>query len=160
MAASNRSRPVLRTLIFTLRTMCRVAILVPVVIVLLEYLSAKMPAGLRWWGLVPAVLGAVTYLLCAGSFAWTGKGTPGPRDPTKVLVTSGLYRFSRNPMYIGVLLLILGQAILLGHGAILYYAYTVFWRFQNSVVSRQEPDLLERFGATYEQYCKRVPRWI
>jgi protein-S-isoprenylcysteine O-methyltransferase Ste14 len=106
------------------------------------------------------VLGAIIYLWCAWDFATAGQGTPLPVDPPKKLVARGFYRWVRNPMYVGVLLLILGQAILfeslllVGYGALLWLIFHLF------IVYYEEPTLKRMFGSAYEQYCTAVPRWM
>jgi protein-S-isoprenylcysteine O-methyltransferase Ste14 len=104
--------------------------------------------------------GAAVYLWCAWDFAAFGRGTPFPLDAPKRLVARGLYQFVRNPMYAGVLLAILGQALLFGSGATLRYALAVALFFHLFVVFYEEPTLRRKFGQCYAEYCSNVPRWI
>lgn len=92
-------------------------------------------------------------------FALKGFGTPAPIAPPERLVVSGLYRFVRNPMYVGVLAAILGQALLLGSVTLLEYAGVVWLGFTAMVVVYEEPTLRRTFGASYERYCANVRRW-
>ncbi len=112
---------------------------------------------------LPALLamlcGALIYLRCAWDFAIQGKGTPAPLDPPKHLVIAGLYRRTRNPMYQGVILLLLAECVYFGDTTLLLYAGTVALVFHLFVVFYEEPALLRRFGTDYSGYCRHVPRW-
>jgi protein-S-isoprenylcysteine O-methyltransferase Ste14 len=92
-------------------------------------------------------------------FALQGRGTPAPPLPTERLVVSGLYRHVRNPMYLAVLTVVFGQALLLGSTGLLAYAALLFAAFHLFIVGYEEPTLRRRFGSEYEQYCRRVRRW-
>ena len=92
-------------------------------------------------------------------FALEGRGTPAPIAPTKTLVASGLYRYVRNPMYVGVLVTIAGQALLLGSVTLLTYAAIVWLAFHLFVRLYEEPLLARRHGASYEIYRVNVRRW-
>ena len=93
-------------------------------------------------------------------FAAIGKGTPAPIDPPKTLVVRGLHRYVRNPMYIGVLLVIAGQAWLFWSRGIAIYALCVAAVFHVWVLIYEEPALKKQFGEEYERYKASVPRWI
>jgi len=93
-------------------------------------------------------------------FAIKGLGTPSPALPTHYLVVSGLYRFVRNPMYIAVASIILGQAFIFGSLALLAYATLVCAAFHVFVMTYEEPKLRTQFGSAYTEYCAEVPRWI
>lgn len=97
---------------------------------------------------------------CIGLFALKGKGTLSPADPTKRLVVSGLYRFSRNPMYIGVLLMLIGEAVFFSSGNLLIYAAFIFLAFHLFVILHEEPRLNKDFGTEYQQYLTKVRRWL
>ena len=113
----------------------------------------------RYLGLAPIVIGFVIYIFCSGSFVFIGKGTPIPFTPTKELIVTGFYRFVRNPLYTAAVLVLAGEAILFQSLGIFIYCLVMFGIF-NVHVFMEETLLAERFGATYEQYCKCVPRWI
>ena len=81
-------------------------------------------------------------------------------DAPKRLVARGLYRFVRNPMYVGVLLAILGQALWFGSAATLWYAMVAALFFHLFVVFYEEPTLRRKFGESYTEYAKSVPRWM
>jgi protein-S-isoprenylcysteine O-methyltransferase Ste14 len=113
----------------------------------------------RWVGGVLAAAGAIAVVECFARFALRGLGTPAPVAPTRHLVVSGLYRHVRNPMYVGVVAAIVGQALLFGSVALLEYAALVWAFFHAFVVLYEEPTLQHRFGSTYERYRAKVGRW-
>ena len=102
----------------------------------------------------------IFYIWTVWDFAATGKGTPAPVDTPKVLVSKGLYRIIRNPMYIAVLLVLLGEAIFFVSLALFIYTVLVWALFHLVVIYYEEPRLRKEFGAAYQKYCKTVPRWI
>jgi protein-S-isoprenylcysteine O-methyltransferase Ste14 len=89
-----------------------------------------------------------------------GRGTPAPVAPPERLVAVGAYRYVRNPMYVAVVAMILGQALLLGSVPVLVYAAVAFLAFHLFVVLYEEPDLRRRFGDDYLAYTRRVRRWV
>jgi protein-S-isoprenylcysteine O-methyltransferase Ste14 len=95
-----------------------------------------------------------------GRFALQGIGTPAPIFPTQHLVVKGFYRYVRNPMYVAVVSVILGQALLLGNTRVLGYAIFVWLVMHLFVLIYEEPTLRKSFGAEYETFCAHVPRWI
>ncbi len=107
-------------------------------------------------------IGAIIALRCVFDFAWRGLGTPAPFDPPRRLVVSGLYRWVRNPMYVGVGIFLIGEALLLPSitramllvTAALWAAVTLF------IMVYEEPTLRRLFGAQYEIYCRNVHRWL
>ncbi len=117
-------------------------------------------AGLRVLGVALIVAGIPVLLDSFGRFALEGLGTPAPVAPPGRLVVGGLYRFVRNPMYVGVLAVILGQALLLGDVRLLEYGAAVWMAFYLFVVGYEEPALRQKFGADYDNFCANVPRWI
>lgn len=114
----------------------------------------------RYAGLAAMLIGALIYLWCAWDFTFSGKGTPAPIDPPKELVVRGLYKYVRNPMYIGVLSLVLGQAIWFESARLFEYAALLFLLFSAFVFLYEEPALRRKFGESYRRYCQMVPRWI
>lgn len=117
-------------------------------------------AASRWLGALLLLAGAAVVIECFARFALKGIGTPAPVAPTQNLVVSGLYRHFRNPMYVGVVTAILGQALVFGSPALVVYAAVVFAGFFLFVLGYEEPALRRQFGAEYEAYCSNVPRWI
>jgi protein-S-isoprenylcysteine O-methyltransferase Ste14 len=106
-------------------------------------------------------IGALIYLHTAfWGFALHGDGTPAPIAPTKRLVVVGLHRYVRNPMYIGVALVVLGQAVLFRSWHVLEYLVIVVVIVQLFVFFYEEPTLARQFGQEYAEYKKKVPRWI
>jgi len=114
----------------------------------------------RWLGVVLILLGSAGLLDSFARFAFEGRGTPAPVLPTQQLVVTGLYRYVRNPMYAAVLALILGQGLLFGNVELLEYGGLVWLITHLFVRIYEEPKLRATFGAEYETYCARVPRWI
>ena len=104
--------------------------------------------------------GAFLYFWCLWNFAVTGRGTPAPIDPPKKLIVRGPHRYVRNPMYLGVLTVVLGWAVLFRSLEILGYAAVVALLFHLVVLVVEEPSLRRLFGAEYEEYCRTVRRWI
>ncbi len=120
------------------------------------------PASAPWLVAGSALLaaGAAIYLWCLWDFASAGRGTPAPIDPPRTLVVRGLYRYTRNPMYLGVLTAIAGWVALYGSLALLGYGACVALAFHLFVVIYEEPALARRFGADYERYRTLAPRWL
>ena len=115
---------------------------------------------LRVIGVALIMLGAAIVLDSFGRFAFQGLGTPAPVLPTKHLVATGLYRYVRNPMYVGVTSAILGQGLLFGDADTLVYGALVWLAFHVFVFFYEEPTLRGTFGEEYETFCRNVPRWI
>ena len=105
------------------------------------------------------LLGEATILWCFWNFTFKGHGTPNPLDPPKELVATGLYRHVRNPIYVGVLIIVIGHFLWFRSIWMLAYAFAVFLLFHLFVTLYEEPTLKAKFGAAYENYCKSVPRW-
>ena len=110
--------------------------------------------------LVLFAIGGSIYAWCVYDFASFGRATPLPLDPPKKLVRRGLYRYSRNPMYVGVLTVIFGWAVLYQNPAVVVYGLAVALCFYSFVVFFEEPILGKRFGSEYQQYRTVVPRWL
>ena len=122
---------------------------------------ASLPAEtLRWLGAALIALGAAALVESFARFALRGRGTPAPAFPTERLVASGLYRHVRNPMYVAVVAVILGQALVFGSVALLEYGAVVWLMFHLFVALYEEPTLRRSFGADYEAFRAAVPRWI
>ena len=118
------------------------------------------PPFLRTLALVPFLLGSAVAGRCVWDFAKTGRGTPAPIDPPKVLIASGLYRFVRNPMYVGVLLVVTGWALYFASGKIFLYGALLWLAFHLFVALYEEPHLAKRFPGSYDAYRAEVPRWL
>ena len=136
-----------------------------------------VPQSLRDTGAAPGAwqlgyilfaVGAALYLWCLVCFLMAG-GTPAifftrhlgfllGKEPPDV-VRTGPYRYSRNPMYVGVLLILVGEAALFGSRALLIYAMVAGLAFHLAVILYEEPHLTRIFGQSYRDYCAQVPRW-
>jgi protein-S-isoprenylcysteine O-methyltransferase Ste14 len=107
------------------------------------------------------VLGAgAVWVHCSSIFARLGRGTPFITDPPKRLVTGGLYRYSRNPLYVAHVVLVLGWFFAFGRLALLVYAGAVVALFQGVIILREEPVLYANFGEEYARYARAVARWL
>jgi protein-S-isoprenylcysteine O-methyltransferase Ste14 len=152
-------RPIFRTVVFTIFVP---GILAGVVPILLLTLCSTWSGGAT--GILADVLGLVgvaIYLWCAfWAFARFGGGTPAPIDPPKRLVVHGLYRWMRNPMYVGVGSVLVAEAI--GFRSRNIAIYWLIWCVcvYLFVLLYEEPALRRKFGAEYDEYCHRVNRWI
>lgn len=93
-------------------------------------------------------------------FAWKGLGTPAPVAPANRLIVSGLYRHVRNPMYVAVLGIITGQALVFGQAELLVYAALILLAVHLFVVFYEEPTLQRQFPDDYRSYRAGVPRWF
>jgi protein-S-isoprenylcysteine O-methyltransferase Ste14 len=107
-------------------------------------------------------IGAGTALLgaCIVEFARSGRGTLSPADPPRQLVVRGLYRYVRNPMYLSVTTIVLGEALLTSSAALTLYWAIWFLVVNLFVIGYEEPNLRRRFGSSYDEYTRHVPRWI
>lgn len=151
----------IKTLIFTVIVPGTVTILIPRWLLSSQAGRERFDIGpFRYLGLVPIVLGALIYLWCAWDFTVAGKGTPAPIDPPKELVVRGLYRYVRNPMYVGVGSVLFGEAVLFQSLALLAYLAVALICVFLFVVFYEEPVLTRKFGDSYRRYRETVPRWI
>jgi protein-S-isoprenylcysteine O-methyltransferase Ste14 len=116
--------------------------------------------GLAYLALPLWFIGGIILLWSFWNFFKEGRGTPAPIDPPKELVAVGFYRYVRNPMYVGIFLTLIGHFLWFGYWYLLIYAFVVFFCFNAFVIMYEEPTLKRNFGAAYEEYLKRVPRWI
>ena len=114
----------------------------------------------RWLALPCWAVGAAGSIWCAWTFTVRGRGTPSPADPPKELVVSGLYRHIRNPIYVGVVLILLGYVLWHPSRAILGMPFIVAVCSHLFVLLYEESHLRKTFGASYEDYCRKVPRWV
>lgn len=110
--------------------------------------------------LVPMVVGAAILIRCIWDFAAKGRGTLAPIDPPTQLVVQGLYRYVRNPMYLGVLLLLLGESAFFRSATLLQYTIAWFIVVNLMVLFYEEPALRRRFGESYQRYFRSVHRWL
>lgn len=108
------------------------------------------------------IAGLLIMVRCVWDFAWTGRGTPAPFDPPRRLVINGLYRWVRNPMYLGMGILLAGEALLLPSIAQeIVIMMVILWAVVNGfIMLYEEPKLRDLFGDDYKRYCENVRRWI
>lgn len=112
------------------------------------------------WGLFPLIMGFLALLWCARDFYVAGKGTLAPWAPPARLVVIGLYRYTRNPMYVAVVLILLGWAASFGSLGLFIYGMAMALAFHLRVVWGEEPWLARTHGQDWVQYASRVPRWF
>src|SRR5205085_12324147 len=138
----------LKTLIFTLVVPATVTIYLPYTLLPARQMP---PAGsVRYLGLLAILLGVLIYCWCAWDFAITGRGTPAPIDPPKELVARGLYARVRNPMYIGVFCILLGEALFFASRTLIWWLALFGIGVNLFVLFYEEPTLRHKFGAAYE----------
>lgn len=143
----------LKNLVFTLVVPGTVAIYVPLIIV-----RGLSPDSGIWLAVsfVFFLVGGSIYTWCVWDFAVFGRGTPAPIDAPTKLVVRGLYQYTRNPMYLGVLTIILGWVVLYKAPRLVLYALCVGLSFHCFTVFYEEPHLQRVFGSSYEEYRARV----
>lgn len=126
--------------------------------------GAPQAESWRWIGLLPLVIGSMVMLTCVFRFGTTGEGTPFPGDPPRKFVAGGPYRYSRNPMYLGMATALVGEAVMFADWSqwqrMAVYALVLVTITECFVVFYEEPALRGKFGKAYEEYCARVPRWL
>lgn len=150
----------LRTVFWTVLVPGTVTIFLPRLI-----LAQRISALPRTWStaqylsLLLMVVGAAILIRCVWDFAAVGRGTLSFVDAPKKLVIVGLYRYVRNPMYIGVLLVLMGETVLFKSVPLLKYTAGWFVVVNLAVLLYEEPTLRHRFGESYDQYCRSVHRW-
>ena len=152
----------LRNLFFTILQPGLVAGLIPYFIVR-DTLANIWSNPFQWnhmVGLLIMVIGLLILLHCVYMFAKEGRGTLSPVDPTKALVAKGLYRYVRNPMYIGVMTILIGEAVFTSSMKLWLYAGLIFILFHLFIVFVEEPRLKRDFGEAYDSYRKSVGRWF
>lgn len=139
------------------------------------FVAGVAPWWITHWRLEPPILnlragrGLGTLLILLGlpllpdsfaRFALEGLGTPAPAAPPTHLVASGFYRHVRNPMYIGVVAVVLGQALWFGNLRLLIYGFLLWGAFHLFVIAYEEPRLRKSFASEYQEFSRNVRRWI
>ena len=125
-----------------------------------KLIPPRIPDGLVTPGVVLVLAGIGLVLTAVTSFIFRGRGTPAIFDPPQKFVPYGPYRFVRNPMYWGYVIMLLGLGLCLPSVSIVLFAMVAFLSIHTFVVLAEEPGLRKRFGQEYEDYCRTVPRWI
>lgn len=134
---------------------------IPILIVSHTPAQLRFDLGNGWLlGVPPIALGLSTFLWCVWTFAVDGKGTLAPIDPPQEFVASGPYRYVRNPMYVALLVLGIGEVIFFQSWLLVLYVPAVAVMFHLFIVYIEEPALLRRFQNSYAEYLRVVPRWI
>lgn len=150
----------LRNLVFTVLQPGLVAVVIPYYILGGET-NLEKPWQLHTiLGMIVFAFGLTVMLRCILQFALEGKGTLSPIDPTKRLVVRGLYRYSRNPMYVGVMMILIGEAIFTQSATLWIYPAIIFIAFHLFIMLHEEPRLRKDFGQEYLLYCEKVRRWF
>jgi protein-S-isoprenylcysteine O-methyltransferase Ste14 len=147
----------LKNLLFTLLVPGTMGVFVPLLLSRVRH-PAEGPVLL--FSCVLLALGGIIYAWCVWDFASYGRGTPAPIDAPKKLVVHGLYRYVRNPMYLGVLTVLLGWVVIFGGRTLTVYACCVGICFHLFVVFYEERRLRKQFGSEYVDYCMKVGRWL
>jgi len=148
-----------KSVLFTILLPGTVTVLVPSLVI------SKGRLAIQWnsWrvlAFLPLFLGLSILSRCIWDFAVSGRGTLAPVDPPKDLVVRGLYRYVRNPMYVGVLLMLFSEAWLFDSRVLLLYAVGCFVVVHAFVLLYEEPHLRRKFGEAYVSYCAKVNRWL
>jgi len=150
----------LRTVVFAALAPGTLLILVPFVLVSHDIGPRFDLWAVQLLGFVPLAIGLATILWCFVDFVRRGTGTPAPYDPPRQLVVGGLYRYVRNPQYIGLALVVVGEALLTGEMVLFGYAVMLAVGYHLVVKYYEEPILSRRFGEAYARYFDAVPRWL
>lgn len=150
----------LRSIFFTFLQPGTVAILIPYWLVSSRDSGVAANRPLRYLGLPLIIIGAAGLFWCVWEFFSRGRGTISPVDPPKHLVVRGLYRYVRNPMYVSVVIVLLGEAIFFMSVSVLIWAVVFIVLASLFVIIYEEPTLRRQFGEKYESYSQAVGRWI
>jgi len=121
---------------------------------------ATLPLSVRLSAGFLMTAGAALYLSCLWNFTFTGRGTPAVWDPPVVFVSKGPYRFVRNPMYLAIVSILVGEALFFQSALLGWMAAGFAAGFHLFVVIYEERALKRRFGVSYERYCSEVSRWL
>ena len=153
--------PLIGTLVFVSVMPASAVLLVPYLLSGWEVQPALLGLPVfRWLGLALGLTGSAFFVDFCRRFVVEGRGTPAPIAPTEHLVLGGPFRRVRNPGYLSVLAMVVGQGLLFGRPILLAYAVGLAVTFHTFVVCYEEPTLRRRFGAQYAAYCDAVPRWV
>src|SRR5262245_1109291 len=114
----------------------------------------------RYLGAIMILLGVPVLIDAFARFALQGLGTPAPIAPPRNLVVTGLFRYVRNPIFVALVAIILGEGVLMGDWRLIVYGALLWLAFHVQVVAYEEPTLAQTFGSEYEAFRAAVPRWI
>jgi protein-S-isoprenylcysteine O-methyltransferase Ste14 len=150
----------LRSIFFTIVHPGLVTVLIPYWLISSRDLEASHGHPIRYFGLPLIVIGAAALLWCIWNFFSAGRGTLSPIDPPKHLVVRGLYKYVRNPMYVSVVTMLLGEAIFFWSKPVLIEAAVFVVLANLFVILYEERALGKQFGESYDEYRRTVGRWI
>jgi protein-S-isoprenylcysteine O-methyltransferase Ste14 len=151
----------LKTTVATIVVPGTACILVPYYILKASHVSLTPTIGLgQIFACLIMACGLFMILWVSTAFVRKGQGTPIPINPPTRLIIQGLYRYVRNPMYVGAILVVLSEVIYFHSGWLVVYAVGLWAALHTALVIFEEPQLRHRFGVEYEQYLSAVPRWI
>ncbi|MFW5888426.1 MAG: methyltransferase family protein [Patescibacteria group bacterium] len=139
-------------------------------LVLLPYLLAEINNILNWTvlkysfleaiGVFLIIFGVGMFIYCSELFNRLGQGTPAPIEPPEKLVAQGIYKYTRNPMYLGYFAIVFGEFLFFGHILLGLYSLFVVVFISFYLIFWEEPELKKRFGDNYKRYKQEVPRWF
>ena len=151
----------IRALLFALVAPGAVAVLFPYLLLSLDWEWERLALGTaRFLGLPFMLTGGLGYVGCLREFVARGRGTPSPFDPPQKLVTAGFYRFVRNPMYVTIGCFLIGEILFFESLVLLAFLLFLWLDFHLFIVFYEEPTLKRTFGSAYDEYLRKVPRWI
>ena len=156
---SRSAGPLAKTALFILLVPCTVVAWIPLAIAR----GATLPQSVGVREFTAAALAGAGVMVALRSmldFARIGFGTPAPIDPPKHLVVAGWYRYTRNPMYVGITAILLAEALIFRSWALAAYTTAIVTMFHLFVVLYEEPTLARTFGAEYAAFRAAVPRWV
>ncbi len=152
---------IFRTLLFVVCIHAFFLLAIPWILIFSGFLLfSSVLAMAKWLALFPLATGLSFYISCVRDFIFVGKGTPAAWDPPVEFVLKGWYRRVRNPMYIGMFLVLAAESIFFESAGIFLYAMILWLFFHLFVVYHEEPALKKKFGGVYQEYLRSVPRWI
>lgn len=152
-------RLLLRAIAYTALVPGLLVVVIPLLILRANPASTASPL-LSWAGPVLMSAGALLIAWCVRDFVRAGRGTPSPTEPPVRLVESGPFRWSRNPLYLGILAVLSGEALWWWSSALLSYAIGTWMSLELFLQLYEEPALERRFGESYRAYRRRVRRWV
>ena len=126
----------------------------------LEDTSLFEPGVFRYLAIPLWLIGTLIIIWCSVDIICKGRGTPAHLDPPKELVVTGLYRYVRNPIYVGAMLILFGYIIWSTSAWVILYSALAYTAFNFLIIVIEEPILKNTFGMAYTEYVQRVPRWI
>ena len=147
----------LKVALFTLVVPGTIAVLVPL---LIKWDRPVSDGATLWLGVCLLAVATLLYFRCVWDFAVSGGGTPAPIDAPKRLVTNGVYRYSRNPIYVAVLVAVAGWASLFQAPVLLIYGVALFALYAVIIQRHEEPHLAREFGEEFTAYKASTGRWL